>query len=327
VNLKLGGRTGYWLLRALCRRPSDGDRALPPAQHAAQEAALLPGVESSSSAGDLPPSADGNPCELIGTNLHGAAKLQRFLGSGVWKEFCGARVLDFGCGEGSEAVAVALRGAELVVGVDILEDRLESARCRAERAAVAGRCVFLNAATQADELHPLAGTFDCAYSIDAFEHYADPASILETLHDLLAPGGRLLISFGPPWHHPYGCHLRFMSPCPWIHWLFREETIMAVRALHRRDGARRFGDVPGGLNQMTLRRFLELVAQSPFKLEEFRPVPLSSRFVERPAFWQRLLTSHLTREFLTSVVVCHLVRPQVSQEAKRPAVEAPQLVS
>jgi SAM-dependent methyltransferase len=277
MNLKLGGQFGYWLLRGLCNLP-----IAPPEN-------------------DAPPGSS-----------QGKAKLERLLGPEVWKEFKGRRVLDFGCGHGAEAVAVAQHGAQRVYGIDIQEPRLDAARLLAETCGVADRCVFLNADTELDAIAELAGTIDCAYSLDAFEHYGRPDLILQQFQELLAPGGRLLISFGPPWKHPYGCHMRYFCLWPWIHLLFEEETILAVRARYRDDGARRFEDVDGGLNRMTLDRFLELVAASAFELELFRPIPLSTRFVSGPQFWHPLCTNEWTREYLTSVVLCGLRKPSAS---------------
>lgn len=268
-------KLGYWILRSLCKRRGAVSRNDAPAE-----------------------------------GPQGAAKLERFLGREVWWEFAGRRVLDFGCGHGAEAIAAAQHGAECVYGIDIQEHRLEAARRATEDAGVADRCVFLNAARQIDDIAELEGTIDCAYSIDSFEHYGRPDLILQRFHDLLAPGGRLLISFGPPWMNPYGCHMRYFCRWPWIHLLFREETIMAVRALYRDDGARRFEDVEGGLNRMTLARFLDFVDRSPLELEMFRPVPLSTRFVNGGSVWHPLLTNVLLRELTTSVVQCRLSKPQ-----------------
>ena len=80
---------------------------------------------------------------------------QRFLGRDVGDLFTGRRVLDFGCGHGAEAVAAAQQGAACVWGIDIQEQRLESARQLARTAGVADRCVFLNAATQSREIAEL----------------------------------------------------------------------------------------------------------------------------------------------------------------------------
>lgn len=260
--------------------------------------------------------------EGAATGLHGAEKLERLLGRDIWQEFRGQRVLDFGCGCGEEAVAVAQRGAELVVGTDIQHARLERARRLADDAGVVDRCRFLHAIDNAHEIEALEETFDCAYSIDAFEHFDQPEQILATLHRMLAPGGRLFISFGPPWRHPFGAHMRYFCRWPWFHLLFREETIMAVRKLYRDDGARRFAEVDGGLNQMTLARFLKIVRRSPFELEAFRPVPFSSRFVNGSGLWQRPLRSSLVREYVTSVTICRLAKSYESSPAPGCFLEA-----
>ncbi len=277
MNLKFRGKVGYWLLRIISKRPG--------AETAPQET-----------------------IDDLDSGCWGFAKLERFLGRGVWKDLEDRRVLDFGCGSGAEAVAAAQRGAEFVYGLDIQSQRLEIARRRAHRFLVGDRCIFLNPLTDGDEITALVGTIDCAYSIDSFEHYDDPATILAIIERLLAPGGQLLISFGPPWKNPYGCHMWFFNRFPWIHLLFEEETILAVRRRYRDDGARRFCDVDGGLNQMTIERFEQLVQQSGMKLESLRAVPLSSRFVNGPIWWQKLFTLKFLREYTTSVVLCRLTK-------------------
>lgn len=274
MDLKLGGQLGYRLLRTICRSPA-----------ATRETEALPAAG------------------------HGAARLEQLFGPDVWRELASRRVLDVGCGQGAEAVAAAKHGAERVWGLDIQEPRLEAARELAQAEAVADRCVFLNPLESAAEMADLRGAIEVAYSIDSFEHYADAGSVLNQLQELLAPGGRLLISFGPPWKNPYGSHFRYLCRWPWIHLLFREETIMRVRAEYRNDGARRFGEVDGGLNQMTLARFERLVAESGLTVETLQPIPLSTRFLRGPRFWHPLLTNGLLREYFTSIVLCRLRKP------------------
>ena len=273
MQLKLGGAFGYWLLKRLSKRPTPGGADVPhgPA---------------------------------------GAEKLERLLGRGVLDRFVDKTVFDFGCGEGKEAVAVAVAGARCVVGADVLNDRLAAARRHAEEARVADRCLFLHAIDDADEITRLAGTFDSAFSLDAFEHFDDPGAVLKEFRRLLVPGGELLVSFGPPWKHPYGSHMRYFIRWPWAHLVFDEPTLLRVRALHRDDGARRFGEVDGGLNQMTLARFKRLVSESGFAMRSFRAVPLSTRFVERTPTPLKLLTLPGVREYFTSVVLCELVKPE-----------------
>lgn len=217
----------------------------------------------------------------------GRSKIETLVGASVWDEIRGKTVIDFGCGEGGDAVEMAQRGARRVIGVDVRESVLERARAAAERAGVADRCHFT---TGTDE------RADVIVSLDAFEHFDDPAGVLRAMRALLSDDGRALIVFGPTWYHPLGGHL--FSVFPWAHLVFTERALIRWRSDFKTDGATRFGEVEGGLNQMTIRRFRRLVAESPFRFESFEPVPIRRL---------RPLSNALTREFTTAVVRCKLV--------------------
>jgi SAM-dependent methyltransferase len=218
----------------------------------------------------------------------GPSKLELHWGPGVWRELAGKTVLDFGCGFGAEAIDMARLGARRVIGLDIRPEVLERARRDAVRAGVHGRCSFVTSTdVQADVIT----------SIDAFEHFADPAAVLATMASLLKPDGRVLVSFGPPWFHPRGGH--GFSVFPWAHLLFTERALLRWRAGYKDDGATRFEEVGGGLNRMTVGRFRRLVWESPFRCATFETVPIRAA---RPLF------NPLTRELFTSLVRCRLVR-------------------
>jgi hypothetical protein len=113
---------------------------------------------------------------------------------------------------------------------------------------------------------------------------------------LVADDGCALIAFGPPWYHPRGGHS--FSVFPWAHLLFSEQALLRWRADFKADGATRFEEVDGGLNQMTVRRFRRLVAESPFDFAGFEAVPIRR--------W-RVLGNPVTREYFASLVRCRLV--------------------
>ncbi len=228
-------------------------------------------------------------------DYEGRSKVETLLGSAVWEQLRDRIVFDFGCGTGADAVEIARRGAARVVGLDLQERFLQTARQRAWDAGVADRCVF---ATHTDE------RADVVLSLDAFEHFADPAGILTLMHDLVKPGGRLLVSFGPTWYHPRGGHL--FSVFPWAHLLFSERALLRWRADFIHDGATRFHEVRGGLNQMTVRRFERLVAASPFEIDALEALPIAAL---------RPLACRLTREFTTSFVRATLRRPTAVPQA------------
>ena len=104
-------------------------------------------------------------------------------------------------------------------------------------------------------------------SIDAFEHYDSPEKILKIMRASIRDDGRALISFGPPWFHPLGGHL--FSVFPWAHLIFTEKALIRWRSDFKSDGATRFCEVEGGLNQMTIRRFRKLLDKSEFEIESF----------------------------------------------------------
>jgi glycosyltransferase involved in cell wall biosynthesis len=231
--------------------------------------------------------AGGGDGRMDGSAYAGKSKLETLLGPQVWTAIQDKVVIDFGCGSGAEAVEMATRGARKVIGLDIQERFLDIGRDRAWRAGVGDRCVFARHTQE---------KADVCIAIDSFEHFADPAAILEDMHRLLKPGGRVLLAFGPTWYHPLGGHL--FSVFPWAHLIFTERALMRWRSDFKTDGATRFGEVDGGLNQMTIRRFEKIVEASPFRFAEFEARPI------------RALTpvaNRVTREATTAIVRCTLV--------------------
>ena len=232
-------------------------------------------------------SSDGENSYCDGSAYQGVSKLEKLLGSKIWEETRDKVVIDFGCGDGDDAVEVAKRGAKKVIGIDIRERALAKARKTALAQGVAERCTF---ATQTNE------KADVILSLDAFEHFDDPATILRIMRKLLKDDGCVITAFGPTWYHPFGGHL--FSPLPWAHLIFTEKSLIRWRSDFKTDGATRFCEAEGGLNQMTIRRFEEIVAASDFKFAEFEAVPIRKI---------QMLANRLTREFTTAIVRCKLV--------------------
>ena len=216
------------------------------------------------------------------------SKVEALFGGEVWRDLVDKTVIDFGCGKGEEAVEIAMRGARRVIGVDIRSDLLEIAHASAERAGVSDCCTFTEVPSE---------RADVIVSLDAFEHYENPAETLRVMESILKPGGCILVSFGPPWFHPFGGHL--FSVFAWAHLIFTEKALIRWRSDFKTDGATRFSEVEGGLNGMTVRRFEKLIKASPFQFEKFEAVPI--RAVRR-------LHNRFTRELFTSVVRSKLVR-------------------
>ncbi len=152
----------------------------------------------------------------------------------------GRHVLDYGCGDGFQSVAMAREGAGFVLGVDIIAQRLQHGRRMARGM---NNVAF---ATTID------GAFDVAISLNSFEHFPEPEQNLADLAASIKPGGRILITFGSPWLSPYGSHMNFFTEFPWVNVLFTEKTVFNVRQLYREDDSRSY--VPA-MNKMTISRW------------------------------------------------------------------------
>jgi SAM-dependent methyltransferase len=234
----------------------------------------------------LAPDGSAGPCD--GATYANSSKLTVLLGTDFLGRIKDKTVIDFGCGDGAEAVELAERGAGRVIGIDIREGVLAAARERAAAAGVGDRCEF----TTSTDVKA-----DIIISLDAFEHFENPADILCIMSELLASNGEVMVSFGPTWYHPLGGHL--FSVFPWAHLIFSERALIRWRSDFKTDGATRFREVAGGLNQMTISRFEQLVAQSDFRIPSLESVPIRKL---------KALHSRWTREFTTSIVRCRLVK-------------------
>ena len=236
-----------------------------------------------------------------GSAYAGGSKMEILFGRSIWDEIAGKVVIDFGCGTGSEAVEMARRGAGRVIGLDLRESVLRQAREAAAAAGVADICHFV---TKTEE------KADILLSLDAFEHFDDPAAILQTMRGLIKDDGKVLIEFGPPWYHPLGGHL--FSVFPWAHLIFSEKCLIRWRADFKSDGATCFREIEGGLNQLTVRKFQDLVRKSDFRFAQFEMVPIRK---------MKSLFTPLTKELFTAIVRCQLVPRDVSSRVAETALQ------
>jgi SAM-dependent methyltransferase len=204
----------------------------------------------------------------------------------------GKTVLDYGCGPGWQAVAMRRAGARHVHGVDINDGWLSHGRDLAAGAVVDG--VTFAKTTEAEK-------YDIVLSLGAMEHFREPDKELAMMCSFT--GTELIVSFAEPWYSPYGTHLNGTTRLPWLNLWFSERTLLNVRNLYPdgSDGAKRFEDIRGGLNKMTVRRFEELIHAAPgmrvehLTLHSVKRVPLVTRVP-------------VLRELMTGALTC-ILRP------------------
>lgn len=104
----------------------------------------------------------------------------------------GKTCLDVGCGGGLVSEGLASRGASTVLGIDLVEDMLRVARLHASGTALDNlEYRLVDADTLAEEAP---GHFDLVTCLEVLEHVPDPAALVHTLGQLVAPGGDLVLA-------------------------------------------------------------------------------------------------------------------------------------
>jgi SAM-dependent methyltransferase len=182
-------------------------------------------------------------------------------------DFRGKRVLDVGCGYGASCVYLGLNSAKKIIGIDIDQHRIDYAQQKVVRD-YQHLSDIVDFALVDDFC---GGEFDIIMSKDSFEHIANPEAYIIDIQRYLAKDGVIAIGFGPLWKSPWGGHIYHMTKLPWAHLLFPESVIMKERRRFRpSDGAQSFEQVRGGLNKMTLSRFLFIMQTSGLEQVYFR---------------------------------------------------------
>jgi SAM-dependent methyltransferase len=106
----------------------------------------------------------------------------------------GSRVLEVGCGVGSQTITLARRSpAASFTAIDVAVDSLAAARHRADSAGLAN-VEFRHADIRGLAAEPV--TFDHAFVCFVLEHLDDPAATLRLLHGMLKPGGTITVIEG-----------------------------------------------------------------------------------------------------------------------------------
>ncbi|MFJ2516248.1 methyltransferase domain-containing protein [Streptomyces griseoviridis] len=109
---------------------------------------------------------------------------------GLPRPGAGLRVLDLGCGTGASTAALcaALPGAA-ITAVDASAGMLERARAKPWPTGV----TFLRAPAEALTRAGVEGPFDAVFAAYLFRNVADPDAVLDAVHALLVPHGRLAV--------------------------------------------------------------------------------------------------------------------------------------
>lgn len=113
-------------------------------------------------------------------------------------DFQGKTMLDLGCGYGWHCIYAAEQGAERIVGVDLSEKMLETARAKT----IDDRITYQRCAMEDIEFEP--ESFDIVLSSLALHYVENFEIIVKKVHTILKPGGAFLFSAEHPVFTAYG---------------------------------------------------------------------------------------------------------------------------
>ena len=241
-------------------------------------------------------------------------------------------VLDLGCYDGAITVGYLAAGAARVIGVDIDEKAVATAK--EQRGSE--NCEFHVGTIEGLPLDD--NSVDSIVCYDVFEHVECPEPILKEVYRVLKPGGKMLIgTWG--WKHPYAPHLWSTMPVPWAHVFFSERTVLRTcrRVYHsdwyvpnmhdfdengeRLQNKYEYESIPTDyLNKFLVTDFERVFDGSPLDYT-MHPQPFGSKY----AAWTKMfLKTPWIREFVTGYLWAVLSKPELAANthAKHPAPEA-----
>jgi len=128
--------------------------------------------------------------------------LRKYAALKLLKNIPEGKALDVGCGAGDMCETLYHQGFT-VKGIDYSEDAIALCHYRLKDLLESKKILFTN-----EKIDQISETFDLIIMMEVLEHIEDDAKALEKIHELLNPGGHLIISvpahkknFGPSDEH------------------------------------------------------------------------------------------------------------------------------
>lgn len=222
-------------------------------------------------------------------------------------ELTGKRVLEVGCGFGTQCIDTAKAGARKVVGVDVKGEHIESAR-KALADDYPGLINTIEFFTGTVSQYSDDAVFDIAYSQNTFEHIFDVEDVLNDIYRRLNPGGKLYLGFGPLYNSPFGSHM-VKYRIPWGHLVIPKRLLfMLLTAEHGRK-ITSIRDL--SLNGKRFAEYVNIFNRSDFEIDYFE-VNKSTNPVFR--VFNLLRSIPFLREFFTVNIYCILIKPGQSAD-------------
>ncbi|MBC8043267.1 MAG: class I SAM-dependent methyltransferase, partial [Rhizobacter sp.] len=126
--------------------------------------------------------------------------------------FAGKRLLEIGCGLGTDLLQFARAGA-ITTGVDLTEESVALAKKRFELYGVPGDFQVADA----EKLPFAADSFDAVYSFGVLHHTPDTQKAIDEVYRVLKPGGKIVIML----YHKQSLHVWLGVPLYFLYGLIQ----------------------------------------------------------------------------------------------------------
>lgn len=186
-------------------------------------------------------------------------------------------ILDFGCGEATTALGMALqRLPKRVVGIEIQDEYLRCkslARDQIQLSKLPGN-LDLRKISPEQSLEVF-GTFDLVYSWSVFEHVEQKSisRVLKSIYNVLKPGGLFFLQIDPLYYSANGAHLNHWISEPWAHLRYQDSILFEnLRAACPESHlSKELIHVYQTLNKLTAYQLVDFVCDTGFEiLRDFR---------------------------------------------------------
>lgn len=212
----------------------------------------------------------------------------KFADFDMWK---GKRVLEIGCGIGTDAIEFAKAGADYT-GIDISDDSLSIAKKRFEVYNLNGNFFNLDAT---DDNLPQLGSFDLIYSFGVLHHYPNVDKIINSVSNMLVSNGKFkfMVYAENSWKYAMIkqglAQFEAQADCPYAEVYTKEKIHQLLDKKFTIDSIKQ---------DHCFMYQVEPYKQGQYKLESwFEQMPLSVRHaVEKELGWHLLITASLKNE-------------------------------
>ncbi len=191
------------------------------------------------------------------------------------------RILEIGCGEGGNLGPFLDLGCE-VVGVDIVESRIDKARAYFQGHPALGRLKLIH-----DDIYnrdETDGLYDVIIMRDVIEHIHNQEKFMSFVKRFMKEDAVFFLAF-PPWYNPFGghqqiCRGKFLSKLPFYHILpvFLYRNVLKL----------------GGESQKTIDDLLE-IKETGISIERFERILESENFQLKSRTWYFINPNYETK--------------------------------